>query len=433
MQNGLSLYKHKLLTIVSFLLMMLLFSCEKKDNEPPIISIQQPIGGSYSVLDSLQVKASITDNELVASITIRIINNDNQQVCTPLTFKNSSRAFQLNSTFVIDNLYLESGDYYLVVEAQDENNTAKQFVPIMIGAMTRQLEDLLIVEKEHSSTHIFSVIGTKTLLKNFDFEYQDFIYNPYAEQYVFLSSTGIITAYDKDKLEVQWSDNDLKDPVSDFKGTLFYKDKLTYVSAFSGEIRAYDKNGNIVKQAITVDPEGQVSQYYFGHDKIMAFKDPFVNGHDKIERLNEQTGASVYTYNIPFTPEQLLFVNEDLCVVFGNQYNIAKACSLSTLYNVVHPFGEFGSRTFYDAYKYSQYYYILAIDHEIIEYDLSSGNERIVDQTNGAVHFFYEDDSEKLYYVDGAQISVLNFPANGHQEIYTNNKPIDDLIFVYNK
>ena len=234
-------------------------------------------------------------------------------------------------------------------------------------------------------------------------------------------------------MEEQWQISGLKSPTHHYFGSLFYKDQLTYVSNYLGEIRAYDEFGKLAKQANTIDDKGQIRQYYFGNDKIMVVKEPYVSGQDKIEELNEGTGASVYTYSLLFSPERLLFVDEELCVVFGNQYHKAKACSLSTLYHVVHPFGNFGERELGDAYRYSSNFYILSLGQDILEYDLSNGNERLIETSNGLVKFRYEDLYHKLYYIDDRKIANLIFPASGSQMFYQNDKRIDDLIFVYNK
>lgn len=428
-----ALYKHKFLTIVSLLIIIIITSCKQQDDLAPVISILQPTSGSFLVFDTIRVQADVTDNESIQSIRIRLIDMDNQQVVPSYSYTVNVSSYQLKADFVIDNLYLESGSYYLVVEASDGINTSKKYVSVLIGALPRYLEDQLIVERDNQQTHIYSIKNGKVLFKTFPFAYQDFIYNPYSKQYLFLSEGGVLTAYDKDDIEILWQVTDLKDPLRAYYGSLFYKDNVVYVNNYSGGIKAYDGNGNLLKQANTIDSYGQISQYFFGYDKIMVFKEPYVFGNDKIEQLNEVSGASVWTYDIQFSPKQLLFVDEDLCLVFGNEYNIAKACSLSTLYNVIHPFGDFGSRKLGDAYKYSKYYYILSLDQEILEYDLSNGNERVLETTQTNVQFYYEDLYEKLYFIDENKISNLHFPATGSQVFYQNNNTIDDLIFVYNK
>ena len=437
MQNTESLYKHKFLTIVSWLMLPLLIvavmSCEKTDDINPDVKIISPLGGSYSVMDTIRVRAKISDNEIIKTVSVMLLDLDNQVVCPSNTYSVSASSYSLDVLFLIDNLYLESGKYYLVVEASDGFNTQKKYVSIIVGGLDRSLEDILIVEKDNLKTSIYSIMNGKVLLKEFQFEYQDFIYNPYSEQYVFLSNDGILTAYSKEDVEELWRVENLNSPSYPYQGSLFYKDQLTYVSTYSGEIRAYNGQGNVVKQANTVDNKGQISQYYFAYDKIMAVKKPFVNGNDRIEELNEVTGASVRTYEISFSPEKILFVDQDLSVVFGNQYSEAKACSLSTLYNLVQPFGDFQSRKLGDAHQYSEYFYILSLDNQIVEYNLSNGNERFLENTQANVEFFYEDIYKKLYYIDGNNISILSFPADGHVDYYSNGSNISDLIFVYNK
>ncbi len=437
MQNTESLYKHKFLTIVSWLLFMLLIvtviACEETDDVNPVVKIISPTGGSFSVMDTVHVIADISDDKSLESVSIMLLDLNNQRVCPTNTYSVNKDSYHLDVLFLIDNLYLEGGEYYLVVEANDGYNIQKQYVSISVGGLNKKLEDVLIVEKGNLRTSIYSILNEKVLLKEFSSEYQDFIYNPYTEQYVFLSKEGTLVAYDKIELDEVWRVENLNSPSYPYQGSLFYKNQVIYVSTYSGEIRAYDGAGNVVKQANTVDNKGQISQYYFAYDKIMAVKKPFVNGDDRIEELNEASGASVRTFEISFTPKKLLFVNQDLCVVFGNEYNEAKACSLSTLYNLVQPFGNFQGRKLGDAYQYSEYFYILSLDNKIAEYNLSNGNERFLENTQESAMFYYEDIYKKLYYTDGNSVCILSFPADGHQVFYTNNRTVDDLIFVYNK
>lgn len=433
MQKGGFLYKHKLLTIVSLLILSLISSCQKEDDVSPLINIQEPSGGVFQVFDTLKVEADISDNEQIKSISVKIIDSKNQQVTPSYTLAISKKSYHLNINYKIDNLYLESGNYFLLVEANDGINTGKDYISISIGAVPKRLEDILIVETENAVSSIYSILNGKKLLKTFSYPYQDFIYNSYAQQYLYLSGEGILTAYDKKELKLQWSVSDLKNPNREYLGQLSYRNKLVCVNAYSGSIRSYNGKGEIVKQANTIDTKGEISQFWFGYQKIMAFKKPYTSDDEKIEELNEETGASVYTYDISFSPERLCFVDEDLCIAFGNKYQKAKACSLSTLYNVVHPFGDFGDRELGDAYKYSSYYYILSLNQEIVEYDLSNDNERILETTQKNVKFYHEELYDKLYFIDGNQILNLSYPAAGSQLFYQNDKTISDLIFVYNK
>ncbi len=428
-----SLFKHKLLTIVSLLILITLGACQKKDDLAPSVSIQIPSGGSYSAMDTLYIKAQITDNVNINRISIKIIDQNNQQICPSYNFFPNRSSFLLESSFIINNLYLSSGSYFLIIEAYDGTNIGKSYIPIQIGAISKKLEDILIVERYTNHTEIYSILNGKTLLKDFPFSYQDFIYNPYAKQYQLLTSNGDLIAFNKSNFDEEWCVSGLKDPARNYYGKLFYKDQHTYVSSYLGEIRSYDEKGNLGIQANTVDTKGQISNYFFNQDKIMAIKKPYVNYQDKIEELNKITGASIYTYDLQFSPESILFVDDELCVVFGNRDQVAQACSLSTLYHVIHPFGDFQDRELSDAIQYSEYYYILSLNHEIIEYELDNSYERILETTNTNVHFFKEDLYEKTYYIDNNEILALRYPAAGSQVFFQNDKTIDDLIFVYNK
>ena len=436
MQNIESLYKHSLLTIVSLLIISIFFSCEKKDEMAPKVIINQPAGGVFVVMDTIRISANVSDNEKITTVSVHLFDENNRRVVPSNTYFPNSRNYNLDALFIIDNLYLESGKYYLIVEAKDEYNSKKAYVSIQVGALERVLNSILVVEKQTSETKLFSIIShQKNLIRTFPYPYQDFLFNPYSSQYQFLTEEGILYAFSQKnpKEEPLWAVTDLKDPTRPYFGTLMYFNNSTKVSSYKGEIRSYNASGKLINTASSNDNTGHIRQYYYDYNKIMLIKEPFMQGNDKIERLNQATGASLIAYDILFSPEKLLFVNEDLAVVFGNKNNIAKACSLSTVYNVVNYFGNFGEKKLGDAFKYSEYIYLISLDNKIIEYDLANGYQRILVSTNSNVQFYYEALSQSIYYIDGSLVNKLNYPAEGSTVYFSNNRTIDDMHFVYNK
>jgi len=73
---------------------------KKKDELSPTISIQSPSGGSYSAMDTIFVDAQITDNENIERISIKLIDQNNQQVCPSYHFYPELASFHLESHFI---------------------------------------------------------------------------------------------------------------------------------------------------------------------------------------------------------------------------------------------------------------------------------------------------------------------------------------------
>ncbi|MBN2669044.1 MAG: PQQ-like beta-propeller repeat protein [Bacteroidales bacterium] len=428
-----SLYSQKLQTLVSLLLIFLFSQCKKEDSVSPVVNIIELSNTQISAQDTFLLKAKASDNIAIKEVFAYIINQNNQKVSKTYSWRFNQADVSIETEFILNDLYLESGSYFLVVEARDEFNTGKAYKALSISGIETLLKDIYIVEASNNLTKIYSIIETKKLIKELQQDYQDYVYNPYSKQNVFLSAIGVLTAYDSSFTEIIWQKTDLKSPSYTFYGSLLYKDKKVFVSDANGALIAFDDKGNVSWQGNTTDAKGQISEYVFWNDKIMLFKHPYSIGNDRIERMNATTGASVFTYTISFEPKQLLKVNDELCLVFGNEYNIAKACSLSTLYNVVHPFGNFDNRFFYDGYAITEYFYLLAFDDQIVEFDLESQYERVIDAVTAPIHFYFEPLSEMLYYTEGNKLNRSLYPNIGHIESFQQSATIDDLIFIYNK
>ncbi len=425
-------YKHIALSFVSYLFITF-SSCQKTDEQVPFIQIEQPSGGSYSVLDSIRVVAQISDNEIITRVSVYVINESNQRISTPTSLYLNQKNYNLNILHTIDNLYLSSGSYYLVVEAWDEQNEKKSYIPIQIGAIERQLTDIIIIEGDLISTKIISIYQRNQVLKVIAEPYQCFLYNPYAKQYHFLSTQGILSAYQSSNWEKKWTVDQLKDPSHVYTGQLKYENNLTFVSNFRGAIAGYGPTDKVIWQANTSGNQAQISDFIFTENNILVSMLSFAIGYDVVEQLNRGTGAYVRSFDINFTPKRICPIDQDLNIVFGNYYNQARACSLSTLYNLVWPVGDFGSAHLEDAFKVTDYQYLVALDHKIIEYHITSQMQRTLDTCSNDIKFFYEPLNQKVFYVDGSQIKISNHPQTGHQLYYSHTHEIKDLIFVYNK
>ncbi len=434
MKNTGTLYKHKLLTFVSILaLFWIIASCQKQDDIKPSIQLTHGLLLSYKVGDTISIAAEISDNENLKQVSIYIINYDNQRVTQPYVYNCSGKHFSLNAQYVIDNKHLESGEYYLVIEAKDEYNTGFKYLKMNITGIAPALKQILMVEADQTQTHIYEMMPEKKLLKTIPHPYQDLIYNAHDEQYIFLSAEGNIFGYQSKDFEEVWSDSELSFPSQTFYGKLSYHNDKTYVSTEKGDIRQYDKNGQKLWQANAQSSDASIYKYHFFDKDLLSINLPHDTEYPYIERFNPSTGASNQIYPTHFVPEQIVNVDAQLYLVVGNQYHTAKACSLSTLHHLVQVFKSWENAEVTDALRISKYLFLFAFNDKIVEYYLPNNEERKLVDLEQSIRFYYEKIHQNIYYLQGQKIYRLNYPAEEASLLYTNDKKIQDLVFVYNQ
>lgn len=114
---------------------MALFSCDDKDSEPPLINIVTPQeNASFSVFDTIAVTYQASDDRVVESVSIKLVNLDFIPVSAPVTQHIGKAEHTGGAELVIDDRQLESGNYYVLVTATDGANDRNAYLRVHVAA-----------------------------------------------------------------------------------------------------------------------------------------------------------------------------------------------------------------------------------------------------------------------------------------------------------
>ena len=131
---------------------------ESTDNEPPNIIVTNPSSGeSYTAGDTLAVNAEVSDNETIRRVLVRLTDEQGVAVAQNLSFTPNSNPFSINQTYIIDNVDLQSGTYYLAVTAEDEEQQASKFVELQVSSLPLTLERTLVVSSHPDGAEVFQL------------------------------------------------------------------------------------------------------------------------------------------------------------------------------------------------------------------------------------------------------------------------------------
>lgn len=162
--------------LILLVLPLLFFACKKdSDKESPIVTIQSPYENqTFSTVDTIAVVISATDNELVKSIVIELLDIDYKLVGSQRTYSVSGSSVQFGIDYVINQPFLSSGSYFLAVRASDGGNIGSAYKKIQLTAIARVIDQFLVVTKTTSAAHVFSGTDfntwTERLQVNTDFK-----------------------------------------------------------------------------------------------------------------------------------------------------------------------------------------------------------------------------------------------------------------------
>ena len=107
------------LAIVFMLLLGL--SCKKpNDTVLPRIVMELPVEGStFNIPNSIPVKASIGDERQLESVSITLLNADQQPAFTTVSFPVEGTHYELDQRYPLEGANLASGNYFLRVKSSD--------------------------------------------------------------------------------------------------------------------------------------------------------------------------------------------------------------------------------------------------------------------------------------------------------------------------
>jgi hypothetical protein len=122
---------------ISLLCAITFFSCKKKEkqNEEPTVNISIPSANIYlSVGDTIVIKGWASDDKEVKTVSAGI-TDQNYITVMPFVSQNASQStFAFEFTYVLDEIHLETGNYYIIVQAYDGEKENRTYVPIHISA-----------------------------------------------------------------------------------------------------------------------------------------------------------------------------------------------------------------------------------------------------------------------------------------------------------
>ena len=117
-----------------------LFSCKKDvDDKGPEITFNTPLENqTFNVNDYVTVNATVTDNVKISAVSVSLLDADQHfaHITVPLTV--SSPSMTVNYQYILDNIHLETGFYYIKISASDGENDSNKFQKIYLHRVRRQ-------------------------------------------------------------------------------------------------------------------------------------------------------------------------------------------------------------------------------------------------------------------------------------------------------
>jgi hypothetical protein len=413
------------------------YSCKKKDQVNPVVKINSPLSGQhFTVEDTIAVSATISDDEEITSVHVRLLNSAYASVGNDLIIPVSSNSYSLNVPYIIDNLFLETGNYLIAVIASDGHSETNAYVNIIVNELPKERKGIYLFSSSDSSSFKISRLDSANNpvnLINVSGDYSgSAIYSSNHELFTLGKLTGALNAFNLDNNSLLWS-KPVISPLAGYQDLFFSNDRV-YVSYLDGNIRGYDKNGAL---------KYSVQQQGFFIPGIMYKNDQFLFAEiyypstslKKIGGFYLVTGIASQEKTIDIDLKNMYSLDANRLLLFGN--DLTSGQGQIEIYNIsgngTNSLHSIPTGSLNDVVQVDNNHYFISHSDGIYLYDYSL-NSLTPFTTGFSVYLLeYDDVNQQLFACSGNQVRVYDSVNGSFQFILTSVDTVLDVRILYNK
>lgn len=403
---------------------------EKTDSENPVITIHAPSTGSvFNFTEDIFISATVSDNINLESIRIQITNSSNQSFLNQIEYTNAGTEKNIQTHITHNDLYLNSGTYYVKITAKDNDNESILFRQITLVEAPLELRRIYVVRSNGGAT-MMDTLGNgtvqafSTLSHSYDFGEISSRYNLLLANYG--DRMSVLEANSTNLMHTEFHNtSSVMSTFNDEQGGSFY------TGTNDGYIFKTDRYG--ATSTFLYQPNQRILNMLVTENFVLADIQNMQQTIRTLQMFHKNSGAFVQSVNISFDLKELIYLgNENLILAVGNEAGegVLKYYNRQTnFFNQVFTF--YNDSEVFNAWQSSANRFIVSQADGLItyNYDLEVINSGLVLQPDKVV---FEKLAGLLYAVKSEGIYVLNTNATQQLAYYpaTNCK---DLLLLYNK
>lgn len=417
-----------------FTLILIIVSCikEKKNDAPDIIVSLPQNEITLNAIDSVRVKTTIIDDFGPVTISIYITDAQMQILTTKLIKTTSENKIDIDELYFFSNKYLQTGTYYLAVNAYDGKNNVNNFIKIHILEIPKVLKSVYVGIKDAAGTKIFC----SDSLMNFNQiavisgNVLSACINSYSQQIYFLTDDGNFICYSISNFQFDWQKNGLFLPGHLKKGEIKEYSFLTYVTDGNGFIYGYDNIG-AVRKLYSIN-NGLPYNFNFIDNYILTSVEDNGTNYKSVQAYL-QSGGLLTKYITNIFPQTILPYSNKTALVFAQNQSNVELYTYNFEINYLYIFGNSYNGVFHSVIETPDNRYLLAAGDEINLIEKIYGNSIPYAAGKRADILKFEGLSDLLYATDSNNITMYNYPVSSTSFSYNFNDKILFCEFLYNK
>ncbi|MFN3918260.1 MAG: hypothetical protein ACK4K0_11030 [Flavobacteriales bacterium] len=264
--------------LLAFGLLLSVFSCRRPDEQSPTITMLKPASmAEFNIYDYVPLSAKVSDDRRIDFIKVDLVDSDYKIVENMVSFFPNSSELLFDEVYHLDDLYLESGNYYVKVSTSDGVNTSVAYRQIKINGIARILKRIYVLDSALNTVNVSTVNGAGTVFEYaVNTDYNGAVFSDY-HQYIAISgkTTGSLMFIDTVG-NLIWSDPIQQNPPFSYFNhiTYDYQRNLTFISYSTRIVRGVRPVNNVIFGMNLPGQAQAVGSWSVGSNHIiMQFRD----------------------------------------------------------------------------------------------------------------------------------------------------------------
>ena len=422
------------------LLIICLYSCKKdEDATGPKITFSTPIENqTFNVYDYVTVNATVTDEHKITAISISLVDADQHLVHVTVPLPVSSPSTSISYQYLLDNIHLLTGIYYIKIFATDGINDSYKYQKIYVIEVPKTLDKVYVISNTSAAqtnlSFIDPVFSSIIPFHTFSGDHLASSVSSYYQQaYVCGNYTGAFSGHVLQFNGPRFTISPTLSSNPYFTG-YYNDDKYNYVARYNGSIRGYDYTGTSIYSATAL------IGYYA---KKICFNDQHLIAEEKevltsVKQLVTYFPNGSFEKSCSLTEDVVAFCEKDAgnVFVFGNTAGQASLSLFDRSNNNIwspYPF-PLAAGGMLSALKIDADTYLIGHSNGTIykyQYSLGSVTTYLTGYT--AVQLKYDDLSNRLYVVEVNRVSTFDYTSVSLVNTVTSTENILDAHLLYNR
>lgn len=423
------------ITII-LILSAIVLSCKKKDTESPTLQVSSPVENSmYQAFDNVVIKGTASDNNIVESIKVTLKTATGTSVLETKSVSGGTKDYDFETTYSLDDIYLETGSYYFKVTAYDsEGNHSSEFVNVYIDEYPRRLKGIYYVHEDVLNTNIYQVdsLWSDQLKHQYSGDFMNGCSNDHGQAIAVSGDTTgdmHIYAYDGSGAYTITTSSALPNP----KFTALRQEgKATYISYYNGKISGYTSSGSGLN-AFYVESGYYPVDFNLNEEYIVVVERGLSGGQTNISSYYTTSGSKHSTYNqITGDVQDLVVTPTNSANLFIKDAGILYLYSLDITSNQYTLLKNLGGTDIYDIAPNGTGAYYLLLSTGVSLYNPDGNSIQLIAAGNFDA-LAYDDLSNQLFTSSANTITVRNGTSGSAISNYTMKGNVNKIILRYNK